>query len=75
MSNTYNIHCDTCKMSMWYGQSSGGRKYAYKREGIEPIVEFLFEHGGHKLHSSDDYSGNEGDVDGYKRIDLESYYK
>ena len=67
---------------MWYGQSGINRdgehiyySYCNMEKKIEPLVLFLMEHEGHKLHSSSGYAGDYSgiDTDDYEEVDYNSY--
>lgn len=77
MSNTYNICCDDCKIVMWFGQSSNHENIAYRGNNKEPLVEFLLEHAGHRLHSFSDYAGDmsETDSSAYAEVSYRDYFK
>jgi len=55
MSNTFDIHCDTCKKTYWFGQTIRNENSNILIYSPDKLGNFLFEHRGHILSVTDEY--------------------
>lgn len=59
MSNTIEIHCDTCATTYWFGQGRAIKGRSVTVFNPDILGNFLWEHKGHILHTTD--SDTEGE--------------
>ena len=52
MSTTFHLECDTCKESIWIGQS--GYIYTGEPKAMKALGEFLYKHTGLDKHGVDE---------------------
>jgi len=62
MSNTIEIHCDTCKRTYWFGQGRTSNRIKPQNVTVynpERLGAFLYDHRGHILSTSDSDTGGQ----------------
>ena len=53
MSNTIEIHCDTCERTYWFGQGRNLKDRDVTVFNSDRLGNFLYDHKGHILHTTD----------------------
>ena len=63
MSNTIEIHCDTCKKTYWFGQGRALGRNTNKHVTVfnsERLGDFLYNHAGYILSTTNSDTDGEG---------------